>query len=130
MEQYGTSLGALSRHAADHIPASLSTAREARQVAQADTLLGQVQALRERALGLLERAERGDDIRSAVAAIREVRSCVELMAKVAGELREGPTVNVLVSPDWLRLREAIMTALADHPAARQSVAAALLEHRP
>ena len=42
-----------------------------------------------------------------------------------GELRDGQTVNIMISPEWGRARGVIVAALADHPAARQSVALAL-----
>ena len=67
-------------------------------MANADNLLAQVQGLRDRAMGILDKAERADDHRSAIAAIREARSCVELLGKLAGELKDAPTINIVMMP--------------------------------
>ncbi len=118
---------ALHRHAQRHVPAALARAREAHEVARGDDLLAQVEGLRDRAMGVLARAEAAEDLRAAVSAIKEARGCVELLAKMMGELRDGQTVNILVSPEWGRARGVILAALADHPDARVSVALALEE---
>ena len=116
---------AVARHAQVHLPAMLAKAEGAREVACADSILGQILGLQESALSILAKAEQSNDSDMALKAIREARGCVELMAKVSGELREGPTVNVLVTPEWSRLQSVILSALDQHPEARLSVAAAL-----
>jgi hypothetical protein len=55
--QYGVSKSALLRHHDDHLPASLVKAKEASEAAQADALLAQVVDLRDKALGVLTKAE-------------------------------------------------------------------------
>jgi len=120
------STSALDRHRSDHIPAALSKAKEAVQVANADDLLMQLGALRSKALGLLMKAEATGDYRTALAGIREARSCIEVMAKMMGELSDGATVvNILVTPEWSRVQAAMLAALAPYPAARVAVADAL-----
>jgi hypothetical protein len=52
---------------------------------------------------------------------------LELLAKLLGQLTEGPTINFLVAPEWLSLRNVILTALGPHPQAKLSVVEALLE---
>jgi hypothetical protein len=61
------------RHHADHLPAALTKATEATEVAQADTLLAQVRDLQSRALAILDAAEAQGDLRTALGAIREAR---------------------------------------------------------
>lgn len=124
--RFALSVHALSRHRDRHIPPALSAASAAADVTRADDLLGQVTALRDRALALLDRAEGQDDVRAAVVALREARGCVELLAKVAGQLNEAPTINLVASPDWVRLRTVLLSALAPFPDARAAAAAALL----
>lgn len=51
---------------------------------------------------------------------------VELLAKLMGQLDERPQVNVLVAPQWLEVREALLTALLPYPEVRVAVAGALL----
>ena len=100
-------------------------AKEAEEAAQADTILAQVQDLRDRAMTILDTVEKDKDWRIALGAIREARGCIELLGKLAGKLQEGATVNVFVSAEWQTVQAAILAALAPHPDARLAVAEAL-----
>lgn len=51
---------------------------------------------------------------------------IELLAKLLGELDDRPQVNILVSPEWLAVRGAVLDALAPYPEARASVSGRLL----
>jgi len=125
--RHGVSTTALQRHKADHLPAALSKAKAATQVANADDLLTQLGALRSKALGLLMKAEQAGDYRTALAGVREARSCIEVMARMMGELVDGGTVvNILITPEWTRVQAAMLTALSPYPAARVAVADALV----
>ena len=113
---------ALYRHKDEHLPATLVKAHVAAEVAHADALLSQVRELRDRALAILDRAEEDGQLMPALAAIREARGCLELLGKLMGEIDERPQVNVLVSPEWLTLRAAILAALVPYPEAQAAVA--------
>jgi hypothetical protein len=121
--RYGT-VGrmALQRHKTEHLPEALSKAQEAGEVARGDALLQDVRDLQAKAMGLLKKAEAMSDYRTALAGIREARACLELLAKLLGELDDRPQVNVLISPEWQALRGAILGALAPFPDARLAVA--------
>ena len=122
----------IQRHKEEHLPAKLAKAKEAEEMTQADELLRQVKALQNKATSLLLAAERAGDYRTALSGIREARGCVELLAKLMGELDERPQINLTISTEWVSIRTVIVSALADHPAARLSVAEALaaLERTP
>ncbi len=126
-DQFGVSKSALLRHHDDHLPAALVKAQAATEAAQADALLAQVVDLRDKALGVLDTAQGSEDLRAAIGAIREARGCVELLAKLAGQLKDAPTVNILVSAEWQGLQAAILDALGPHVEARLAVAAALAD---
>ncbi len=121
------SQAAVQRHEVNHIPATLAKAKEAEEVAHADGLLADVRSLQARTLAVLEAAELSHEHRTALAAIREARSNLELLAKLLGELDERPSVavNVLVSAEWLQLRTVLVGALEPHPDARESVLRAI-----
>lgn len=51
---------------------------------------------------------------------------MEFLAKLEGQLNEGGTVNVFISPEWLALRAALLVALTPFPDARTAVAEQLL----
>ena len=119
------SQAAVQRHQENHIPATLAKAREAEEVAHADDLLSDVRSLQARTLAILEAAEETREHRIALAAIREARSNLELLAKLLGELDERPQVNILVSPEWLELRAVIVGALEPFTDARGAVLEAI-----
>lgn len=117
---------AIRRHRKAHLPAALTQAQEAKEAARADDLLAQLQALTAEAHRIKDRAERTGDYRTALAGIRELVRIVELLAKLRGELDERAQINVLVAPEWLAVRTALMGALASYPEARAAVAERLL----
>jgi len=119
------SQAAVQRHEENHLPATLAKAKEAEEVAHADNLLGQVKGLQRRTMAVLERAERNHEHRTALAAIREARSNLELLAKLIGQLDERPVVNLNISSEWLELRAVIVGALEPYRDARESVLSAI-----
>lgn len=125
-ERFGVNYYALYRHK-DHIPIILTRAQEAQEAAKADTLLDQVADLRDKALSILATAEQAGDLRTALQGIKEARACLELLAKLQGELHEQATVNVLISPKWVSLRTVILQTLEPYPQAKLALAQALEE---
>ncbi len=122
---FGVTEAAIRRHASNHIPPALAKASQAAEVAQADTLLREVKALRSKAYSLLLQAEQAGDLRTALQGVREARGCLELLAKLEGKVSDAPVVNVLVNPEWQNVRAVIVQTLAPYPDARLAVAAAL-----
>jgi hypothetical protein len=123
--RYSVSKTALHRHKESHLPAELTKAREAQEVTKADSLLDQVIELRDKALSILDKAEQAGDLRTALQGVREAKGCLELLARLQGELQEQTTVNVLINPQWLSLRTVILEALEPYPEARLRLAEAL-----
>ena len=119
------SQAAVQRHSENHLPATLAQAKEAEMVAHADDLLEQVRDLQVRTFAILEAAEASEQHRTALSAIREARGNLELLAKLLGELDDRPTVNVLISPEWLELRTVIIGALEPYTEARGAVLRAI-----
>jgi len=126
-ERFGTSVGALVRHKTDHIPAHLAKAQEAKEVTQADSLLDRLLVLSKETAAILKEAREGDekDNELALKAIARAEKQIELQARLLGELKDTPTVNVLVLPEWQMLRITILRALEPFPHARIAVAEAL-----
>ncbi len=124
--RYSVSKTALHRHK-EHIPANLTKAKEAQEVTKADSLLDQVIELRDKALSILDKAEQAGDLRTALQGVREAKGCLELLARLQGELQEQATVNVLINPQWLSLRTVILQTLEPYPEARLRLAEALRE---
>jgi hypothetical protein len=115
------------RHKLEHLPLDISKAQEAKEVAQADDLLAQLQGLRNKAVSILLKAEAAGDLRTALLAIREARACLETLLEVEGELNRRPVVNLTISAEWIEVRSVVLQALQPFPDARAAVAGALLE---
>ena len=128
-KQYGVGTTALWRHSDDHLPAKLVRAKRAAEAVEADALLDQVLTLKDKALGILDTAEAEGDHKTAIGAIREARSCVELLGKLAGQLASAPTINITLSAEWMAVQATVITALAPPPEARIAVATALEQHQ-
>ncbi len=125
--KYGVSKTALLRHCDDHLPASLVKAQDAKEAAEADALLAQMLSLRDEALGILQLAKEASDLPTALNAIKTTQGTVELLGKLAGQLRDAPTINLVFSAEWQAVQANILTALDPYPDARLAVAHALGE---
>jgi hypothetical protein len=55
----------------------------------------------------------------------QLQSSLELLAKLAGQLDERPQLNVILAPEWQRVRRVLLEALLPFPDARTAVAARL-----
>jgi hypothetical protein len=124
--QHAVTEQAIRRHRKAHLPTALTKAQEAKEAARADDLLAQLRDLTAEAHRIKNQAERTGDYRTALAGIRELVRIVELLAKLRGELDERPQINLLVAPEWLAVRTALMAALTPYPEARAAVAEQLL----
>ncbi len=127
VEQFRVSLGALARHSDDHLPASLVNAQAAKEAADADALLAQIVGLRDEGLGVLEKAKDAEDLHTVLNAIKVTQGTIELLAKLAGQLRDAPTINLVLSAEWQAVQANVLTALDPYPDARLAVAHALGE---
>ena len=113
-KRFGVSEWALTRHRLHHhILQSLVKASEIKEIAAADTLLGQLKALQQRATNLLVKAEASGDYRGALAGIREARECITVLARIVGEIKEAPAVLIqqqfVLGPD--KIGEALKAML-------------------
>lgn len=124
-ERCGTSAQTLIRHRG-HIPEHLAKAQEAAEVADADSLLTQVTRQRDRAERLAGAAETIltqavdakeaktalEAIRTACAAVKEVRGCLELLGKVTQELVERSEVTIESLPDLSAVPDELLQIIA------------------
>jgi len=116
-QRFVVSRDALYRHKS-HVSATVAKAHEAGEVAEADRLLSTVRDLLQAAIGTIAQAESGGDLRTKLAAIREARETAKLLLEVHGELQTAPTVNLIVAPEWVKLRTVILQTLNPFPDAR------------
>lgn len=123
--RFSLSEASARRHKSDHLPAVLVTGQAVREEAHALDVVKQLRDINTATLAILEDARDTHQSALALKAVDRVQKQIELQAKLLGELQDGQTVNVLVAPEWLALRSAILLALASHPEASQAVVEAL-----
>lgn len=83
----GTTKSALDRHR-QHIAAGLVKAKEAKEEARADSLLDAVRRLADDAHRIRRKAEKAEDLRTALDAIGKLTKIVELLVKLRSEVKE------------------------------------------
>ena len=127
--QFGVSKDAVSRHVKEHLPELLTRAHEAEQLAEADKPLTDIRKIQVQTLLMLQEAEKSGDLRTALAAVREARNNVALLAELRGQLVRRPQINLVLSPEWLELRTLIVGALEPHPDAREAVVQAIASRK-
>ena len=115
--RYTLSEAAVRRHKAQHLPRTLVKAKAAEEVAEADDLLAQIQRLQAITLGILGRAAQAGDLKTVLAAVREARGNVELLARLmvaALQLEQSrPTESDLRSLTTEELMEKIGGAVVE-----------------
>jgi hypothetical protein len=124
--RHGVSKDAVRRHRA-HISPALSRLVAEREEAGPASALDRLESLYRQASEVLDAARAGGQASLSLAAIKELRGLVEVLAKITGELDERPVtvVNLAESAEWVQLRGLIMAALQPHPVAAQAVAVAI-----
>jgi hypothetical protein len=138
-KRFGVSKDALSRHRRRHLSpqqaAALLAAHkptpvdlEKLQASESEGLLAQLIAQRARLQTYAEQALELGDPKAAVSVERGITANLELVAKLLGQLvqqHEVRSTSILVSPDYIALRHAIVKALQPFPEAARAVGAAL-----
>jgi hypothetical protein len=138
-QRFGVSKFAIIRHAKAHLSpvqraALLSATKpsaidlEALKISESEGLLHALVTQRARLHQHSELAASLGDIKGAVQAENSIQSNLSLVARLLGQLATHHNVthtSLLVSPDYLRLRQALVGALRPYPEAGRAVAAAL-----
>jgi len=81
----------------------------------------------EKTLEILTDSLNDGDRRTALLAIQTENKQLELMAKLTGQLNEAPQLNILMNPEFMRLKSVILTTLAPYPDARLKLSERLAE---
>jgi hypothetical protein len=102
-----------------HVLAIVRKFDETQQLAMGGNLKAKIQIREADLLRLQQQAEKNGNVRDAIAAIRELRQCHELQARIEGQLKPAE-VNVLaVNLDEQTSRRIAQTYLERHPQQKQ-----------
>jgi hypothetical protein len=137
--RFRVSSDAVWRHKRNHLTPELAAAilaaqkpsavdLEVLQRNESEGLLAQLVAQRSRLQQHGDISLEMGDIRSAVAVERAITSNLELVAKLLGQLVQHHDVrhtSILLTPDYLALRSALVATLRPYPEAAQAVGRAL-----
>lgn len=97
--RYGCSKSALARHAATDLPARVTQAVEAAAVKDGLAIVAEIRAVQAKALAICATAERTGDLRTAVAALREVRACLMDIGTLTGQVKGPGSPHVTITTD-------------------------------
>lgn len=138
-DRFDLSKDAILRHARNHLtpaqraailsaqkPAAIDL--EALRTAESEGLISSLVAQRARLLVKADFAAEHGDVKGSVAAENAITANLTLVAKLLGQLVQVHDVrhtNLLISPDYLKLRSALIAALKPFPEAARAVGAAL-----
>jgi len=92
-QRVGTSPWALHRHK-KHLPAQLVQAQQAEIVTEATSLLDRVESLMQESEKIAAAAKQEKNWPAATSALREARGCLELLAKLRGELQQAGSLHL------------------------------------
>ncbi|MBN8963037.1 MAG: hypothetical protein J0H71_18035 [Rhizobiales bacterium] len=137
--RFGVKHDAVYRHAKNHLTPAQRAAILAQQkpaaidldalrTSESEGLLASLVAQRARLLVKADTAMEFGDTKGSVAAENAITSNLALVAKLLGQLVQVHDVrhtNLLVSPDYMKLRAALVEALRPYPEAARAVGAAL-----
>jgi len=127
--RYGLSSSSVSRHAHNHLSAALAAMQSQEQAERRASLLDRIETLIGRAETMFATASEEGKASQALNVLKELRALLELLGKATGELDTRPqvTVNLLTTPEWYTVRDALLSALTPYPDARAIVSGRLLE---
>jgi len=128
-DAFGLSASAVQRHAKSHLNAALSSLHSQVSAGEDCTLLDWVKMDQERTDALYLAALAAGQTAQALNVLKERRGQHELLARLTSVLDSRPqvTVNLMASPEWLAVRDVILSALMQYPDARAAVSGRLLE---
>jgi len=92
--QFAVSEQALFRHKRAHLRPMLARRLEGREYQTTSSIVNRLESLYDRAIVLLDSADKGASLRDSAACIREVRGTLELIGKCLGEFKnDAPRVE-------------------------------------
>lgn len=122
-ETFNVSYAALIRHKDSHLTEKAVAARQQneqkRDIAQGDTVLDSLLMLKDKALGILQRAEQDEKPGIQLSSIREARSCIQVFGDMALKLKEIEQHDITKNPEFIRFTRALAQVWKKYPDAEK-----------
>ena len=126
-DEFSLGRQSVQRHRHNHLPHELVKSKRLAEIEAADSLIDRIESLYDKAIHIMNLAEKDGKYQPAVSAIQQARASLELLAKISGELKTGTTINLTYSPQWVQLRAVLVNTLQEYPEACTKVVHALEE---
>jgi hypothetical protein len=123
--RFGLSTSALVRHHDDHLPAAMAKSARAAEISRGDDLIDRVIMLAQETQAVLDRSKEAHDDAMVLRAVGQAAKLLELQGQLLGRLQAAPTINIVLSAEWLSLQTLVVAALEPHPTAKADVIHAL-----
>src|ERR1051326_8750525 len=135
--QFGVNREAVRRHRADHLPETLKRGYEAQKNQDAALVMDELMCCVRITNQVLAACDewlsdpdneskytlepRADPRELILKAVAQLRPQAELLARLEGKLKDT-AINILINPEWLKIRATLMQALSPFSEAREAVA--------
>jgi len=126
-KRLGCNRASISRHMRDHVSAKVLRAANSIEEAEGLDVLTQVVDSHKIVWNIIISAYRDGDLKTALAACDTETRQLKLAALVSGQLSEQPQVNVLLNPEFVKLKQILVKTLAPYPDARLKLSEVLTE---
>lgn len=123
-KRYGLSEDAVQRHRQKHMEREGKP--EAAPPQSHEELVAQARELQGKTLEVLAAADSAGELHASLRAIREARQNLQVLSKLLAQIDQTPQVNVLMLPQWWRVRSCIMEVLEPYPQIRFALAERLM----
>lgn len=131
-QEFALSYDALYRHAkANHHIRDVTAIPSSSEFATSEAIYKEIENWHAEAKDLQQQAKEDGDIKTALLGLDKALKCLELLAKINGQIREQNITfnlqqnNILLDPEWVQLRTKILYALDPYPEAKEAVASAI-----
>ncbi len=129
--EFSISSQALRRHInKNHHIRDVTAIPTTAELSKTEDVLKEICTLHAEAKDLKQQAISENDLKTALLAIDKSLRCMELLAKIQGQIQEQNIniyqQNIIINhPEWIELRTLILTALEPYPEAREAVVSAI-----
>jgi hypothetical protein len=125
-KEFSLSYPALYRHiSANHHIREVTTIPTSSELATSEDIYKEIEKWHSEAKDLQKTAKANGDIKTALLGLDKALRCLELMAKIHGQIPTGPQITIINNPEWVELRTLVIKALEPYPAAREAVVDAI-----
>ena len=127
-QEFALSYDAFYRHIkSNHHIREVTTIPTTAELAKSEDILKEITEHHKEAVRLKGLAEKDGDLKTALLGLDKALKCLELIAKIQGQIQTQPPITIINNPEWVELRTVILTALDPYPQAREAVINAIRE---